>query len=592
MPPKILFPSLSPAQEQIVEHFAHQLQLCSSDGLRALGRTAAIHSHLSKTPLLNSSLFLRNHLLTSYFSTSPDPSLPLQLLDEMPHRNVVSWSSSISGLVRLREPSLALSLFSDMLRSPARPNEFTLVSALHAASLLSSADHGPTGHCASQAVYGLVLRLGFDSNVFLTNAYLTGLVRSRRFGEAVELFEKCGNRDVVSWNSMMAGYLEFDCSMVWTVWCRMNRGGVAPDEFSFSSVLTGLATASTSISGVQVHAQAVKYGYGDDLCVGNSLVDMYLKNRDLVAGFRAFREMPKRDVVSWTQMAAGCLDCGQSSQALEIIHRMKLAGIMPNRFTMATAFNACASLASAEEGGKAHAFRVKLGDDVDVCVDNALLDMYVKCGSMGDALKVFRSMEVKCDVSWTTLIMGFAQNGLAREALRVYEKMVAERVKPNYITFISVLYACSQGGLVDEGWRYFASMSRDHGVDPGEDHYACMVDLLGKAGHIPEAEALIQSMPFEPGAVVWQTLLGACRLHGDVETGKRAASRAMALVKEDPSTYVMLSNIFADKSNWDGVDRVRELMGNRGVNKMPGSSWIETTKVSKCSVSQQGSCKL
>lgn len=493
-----------------------------------------------------------------------------QLFEEMPDRNVVSWSAIIAGYVQHNHPNEALSIFGRMKRVGIKPNEFTLVSVLNACSL---ADNSIQAH----QIYVQVVKLGYDANVFLTNAFLTALIRHGRLAKAEELFEKCQEKDVVSWNAMIAGYLQFSYSGVWSFWCRLNHEGVKPDNFTFASILTGLAALPCLKSGVQVHAQLIKYGYGDESCVGNALVDMYLKNRNLVAGTKAFDEMPHRDVVSWTQMASGCLLCGQPTKALRVIQQMKFTGVKPNKFTMATAINACSGLASLDEGKKAHGIRIKLGTDVDACVDNALVDMYAKCGCMDGAWGVFNSMRERSVVSWTTLIMGFAQNGLPRDALNVFERMKLENVKPNYITFICILYACSQGGYIDEGWKYFSSMAHDHSITPGEDHYACMVDLLGRAGRIAEAEALISSMPFQPGVLVWQTLLGACRIHGDMETGRRAAEQAIVLDKKDPSTYVLLSNMYADSSNWDGVGRLRELMENREVKKMPGCSWIEVT---------------
>ncbi|KAG0476040.1 hypothetical protein HPP92_012881 [Vanilla planifolia] len=374
---------------------------------------------------------------------------------------------------------------------------------------------------------------------------------------------------------MFAGYQQFDSFKIWTFWLRMNREAeVSPDQFTFSSVFSGLATGSSLTNGLQAHAQVVKHGFCHDICVGNSLVEMYLKNRNLHGGFKAFDEMPERDVASWTQMAAGFLNCGEPSEALVLIKKMKKAGICPNKFTLATELNACASLASLEEGKKAHGFRVKLGDEVDLCVDNALLDMYSKCGSMKDAWSVFCSMRERSIISWTTIIMGFAHNGLAREALEAYEKMISANVSPNYITFICLLYACSKGGFVDEGLNYFKAMVDDYGIDPGEDHYCCMVDLLGKAGRLTEAEGLILGMPFKPSALVWQTLLASCRFHGEMEIGRRAAEQVLALDKRDPSTYVLISNILAKSSNWDGAERVRELMEQSEVKRVPGSSWM------------------
>uniref|UniRef100_A0A2P2IQE2 Pentatricopeptide repeat-containing protein n=1 Tax=Rhizophora mucronata TaxID=61149 RepID=A0A2P2IQE2_RHIMU len=179
------------------------------------------------------------------------------------------------------------------------------------------------------------------------------------------------------------------------------------------------------------------------------------------------------------------------------------------------------------------------------------------------------------DVTWATMILGCAQNGQPKDALEIFEEMRMQGVKPNYVTFICVLYACSQGGFVAEGWNYFSSMSCDHGISPGEDHYACMVDLLGHAGHIEEAEDLILNMPFQPGLLVWQTLLSACQLHGDIQTGKRAAELAMDLDGKDSKTYVLFSNMFSCLRNWEAVGMLRKAMKDRDVQKMPGSSWIE-----------------
>ncbi|XP_039126909.1 putative pentatricopeptide repeat-containing protein At3g15130 [Dioscorea cayenensis subsp. rotundata] len=550
-------------------HYSQILQRCAHTSNLLLG--SSIHAHILKLPLLTSSLFLQNHLLNMYFKSSPSPSLPLQLFDEMPHRNIVSWSASIAGLVQLHYPDHALLLFAQMRRAGIIPNEFTLVSTLNASSLTDNA-------AQSYRIYAHVIKLGFQSNLFLLNAFLTALIRSGRFDEAVELFEKSNEKDVVSWNSIISGFLQVESSELWAFWCRMNQEEVIPDEFSFSSILAGLAKVSIFMAGIQVHGQLVKSGFGDDVCVGNALADMYLKNQALVDALKVFDEMPQRDVVSWTEMASGCLLSGQPSKALDLIRRMKSAGIMPNKFTLATMFNACANLSSLEEGKKGHGFRIKLGVNVDECVDNALVDMYAKCGSMDCAWRAFQLMRDRSVISWTTMIMGFALNGLACEALKAFDEMILERVRPNHITLTCVLYACCQGGYIDEGLKYFEAMECEHCIAPGEDHYVCIVDLLSRAGRIAEAEAFIRSAPFKPSVRVWQTLLGACRVYGDIDTGERAAKAALALDKNDPSTYLLLSNMFANSSNWDGVSRVRELMENWQVKKIPGWSWIEVAK--------------
>ncbi|CAL5029328.1 unnamed protein product [Urochloa decumbens] len=532
---------------------------------------ASLHGALLKPGLLSSDLFLCNHLLIAYFKSRLHRR-GLRLLDEMPRRNAVSWSVAIAGLTQGDQPREALALFRRMRLSGCPPNEFALASALNASSFL-----GATGTGRARQLYGLAVRLGFESNIFLMNAFLAAMVRHGHLADAAQLFDDACARDIVSWNTLLAGFARHWCEQGWILWRRMVREAVGADGFSFSSVLSGLAARASLTSGLQVHAQLVKSGFGDDVYVGNSLVEMYMKSKFLDDGTRAFTEIRCKDVVSWTEMAAGCLHCGEPAKAVGIFSHMMLDGVMPNSYTFATAANVCANLTDLNEGRKVHGYVIKLGDDSDVGVNNALIDMYAKCGSANCAYKVFQSMQRRPVISWTAMIMGFAQNGLAREAVEVFDNMLLKGMAPNYVTLICVLYACSQGGFVDEGWIYFNAMEDKFGVQPGEDHYACMVDLLGKAGRIEEAEELISRMPFRPGVLVWQALLGACHLHGNEAAGRRAAEHALATERDDPSTYMLMSNMLAARHNWDSAGRVRGLMGDTEIMKLPGSSWFQST---------------
>ncbi|VFQ93444.1 unnamed protein product [Cuscuta campestris] len=550
--------------------FAHALRKCVEAS--NLGYVKAIHAKLLKNPWIASSVYIHNHVINAYVKCG-DIWGGHKLFDEMPQKNIVSWTALIAGFVQKGFPIEGFSTFFRMHNSGITPNEFTFVSALHACSF---------SDCLSLIhllqVYGLIVRLGFESNIYLVNAFLTGLLRHHRLKEAKEVFENCSYKDIVTWNAMLDGYVQFCPSELPIFWLKMLRNGVEPDKFTFSSVLTGLAELPCLKMGVQVHAWLVKCGHGNEVCVGNSLVDMYLKSQRFSEGLKAFEEIPSKDVRSWTQMAAGLLNHEDPSSALQVVGKMRAAGVKPNKFTFATALNACANLASLKDGEKFHGLRIKLGDDIDVCVDNALLDMYAKCGCMSGASMVFKSMNERSIVSWTSMIAGYAQNGCPKEALEIFHKMRREEVKPNGITLICALYACSQGGLVDEGWSLFSSMTHEYGIVPLEDHYACMVNLLGCAGHIKEAEELILGMPFQPGLLVWQTLLGACVLHGDTETARRAAEKALRIDKNDPATYVLLSNAFAGLLNWENVGSLREIMGSRDVKKTPGSSWLQINK--------------
>ncbi|EEC78248.1 hypothetical protein OsI_17912 [Oryza sativa Indica Group] len=328
------------------------------------------------------------------------------------------------------------------------------------------------------------------------------MVRHGQLADAVRLFDNANAWDIVSWNTLLTAFAHRSSLRLCMLWRRMAIEGVSADGFSFSTVLSGLSgSANVAATGLQVHAQLVKSGFVDDVCVGNSLLEMYMKNKQLESGIRAFTEMRHRDVVSWTELAAGLLHCGEPAESLRVVSDMILDGIRPNNYTIVAAANACANLANLNQGRKIHGYVIKLGGDSNVGVNNALIDMYAKCRSVTGAHKVFQSMQRQSVVSWTAMIMAFAQNGQAREAVKVFDDMLLEGMAPNHAAFYSVLYACSQGGFVDEGWIYFDAMADKFGVEPGEDHFACMVDLLTKAGRIEEAEELISRMPFRPGVV-------------------------------------------------------------------------------------------
>ncbi|KAK9725814.1 hypothetical protein RND81_05G171400 [Saponaria officinalis] len=532
-----------------------------------------VHAQIIKNSCLSNSTFLHNFLLSMYLNFS-DFDSALQLFDEMPQRNVVSWTSLVSGFVRRGFPANGLYFFTSMLRDDVLPNGFTLVAALNACSF------GWFGYGAYE-IYGLVIKLGFECNVFVRNAFLTALIKNECFEGAITVFNGYLDKDIVSWNAMISGYLQFSPSEIPVFLLRMIREGMKPDGFTFSAVFSGLAEIRDELFGTQVHGQLVRYGHGTETCVGNSVLDMYLNFGNLVDGFKVFHEISAKNVLSWTAMATGCVTYGAPNKALEILLKMKTTGVKPNRYSIATTFKACASIASLNEGEKIHCTRIKLGSEMDVCVDNALLDMYAKCGCMDNALKVFKRMKNRTIVTWTTMVMGFAQNGLPREALGVFDEMVSERFEPNSITFVCVLYACSQAGFVDEGLKYFSSMSR-LGILPTEDHYICMVDLLGRAGRVKEAEELISRMPFEPGALIWQSLLGSCHIHGDIDIGKRAAAALMQLNDSGASTYVTLSNMFAGLSNWDGSEALRDMMKFRKMSKNRGASSVTSINVDKC----------
>eukprot|EP01018_Ginkgo_biloba_P025377 Gb_18462 [translate_table: standard] len=515
-----------------------------------------------------------------------------QLFDKMPERNVVSWNSMIAGYVQNGRVEDARQVFDSM---PERD----VVSW--------------NGMIAGYVQNGRMNegRQLFDKmpvrNVVSWTTMISGCAQNGRTEDARQLFDKMPEPNIWSWNAMIAGYAQNDRSEEALKFFRlMLREGMTPNPFTFPSVLRASASVEALELGRQVHACVLKIGFDSDVFVGSALVTMYARcgiiddasqvinkmpKTDLaswnamVAGYvqngripdarQVFDKLSQRNVVSWTAMIAGYAQNGFYEEALIFFIQMLRTGTKANQSTFTCVLRACASLAALEQGRQVHSHINKTSFESDVFVKNALITMYAKCGSIEDANQVFRIMPERDVISWNAMISGYAQHGHAKEALQLFEQSRQAGIKPDEITFVGVLCACSHGGLVDEGWRYFDSMIQDHYLTPMHEHYACMVDLLGRAGHLDEAEEFINKMPLEPDVVVWGALLSACKTHVNIKLGKRAAEHLFELEPNNDSTYVMLSNIYAAASRWDDAIKVRKMMKNSGVKKKPGCSWIE-----------------
>lgn len=318
----------------------------------------------------------------------------------------------------------------------------------------------------------------------------------------------------------------------------------------------------------------------------NAMIAGYAQNGKLRVARDLFDLMPQRNLGSWNSMIVGYAQSGHGEKSFELLFEMQMANVKADQATFASVLSACASLEALEQGKCVHGYIIESGFMSDVSVGNALITMYAKCGCIEDAKSVFDNISKKNYVSCNAMIAAYAQHGYGNEALQLFEQMKQTGMKPNHITFVGVLSACSHAGLVAEGCYYFHSMSRDYCIAPQADHYACMVDLLGRAGHLDEADKLINEMPFNPDAVVLGALLGACRIHMNVNLGERVAERLFELEPLNSSTYVLLSNIYAVAGRWDDVGKVRMIMKARGVIKKAGCSWVKIKN--KVHVFQEG----
>jgi pentatricopeptide repeat protein len=306
-----------------------------------------------------------------------------------------------------------------------------------------------------------------------------------------------------------------------------------------------------------------------------SLVSGYIGNKRINKARSVFNNMSERNVVSWTVMISGYVQNQKFMDALKLFIRMLKSGNRPNHFTLSSVLDAIAECSSLIMGQQVHSSILKSSTPGDVILSTSLVDMYAKCGDIEAAFSVFESMPKKNLVSWNSIIGGYARHGLATRALEEFERMIKSGIRPDEVTFVNVLSACGHGGLIEEGEKYFYSMG-EYAVKAGVEHYACMVDLYGRAGKLEKAEKLIKRMPCEPDVVVWGALLGACGLHSSLELGQFAAEGISKLKIDHPAVYSMLSKIHSEKGAWSSVIELREMMKERRVNKQKAASWVES----------------
>lgn len=356
----------------------------------------------------------------------------------------------------------------------------------------------------------------------------------------------------------------------------MLKDCIFPNKFTYPFVLKACAGLGDLSLGQTVHGSVVKYGFGEDIHVLNTMVHMYCScSGGIEYGRILFDEMPKCDSVSWSAMIGGYAKLGMSSEAVELFRQMQISGVRPDEITMVSVLSACTDLGALELGKWVSAFieREKVPKSTELC--NALIDMFAKCGDVDKALRLFRDMNYKNIVSWTSLIDGMAMHGRGAEAVSLFEEMKSAGILPDDVALVGLLTACSHSGLVEEGRRYFEAMTKEYRVIPKMEHYGCMVDLLSRAGLIKDALEFVQKMPIKPNPIIWRTLITACRAHGELKLGERIVRK---VIKEEPmleSNYVLLSNIYAKMSHWGKKTTIREVMVKKGIKKIPGSTMIE-----------------
>ncbi|KAG6406326.1 hypothetical protein SASPL_133926 [Salvia splendens] len=423
---------------------------------------------------------------------------------------------------------------------------------------------------------------------------------------AQRIFQQVGQSETSAWNSCLRDFAESDTPFdAILLFHQLRRHNVCLDSFTCSFVLKACVKLMDLSHGRIVHALVVKLGLLFNLVLQNVILHMYascgeindaiilfdkmsqrdvvtwntmimqlVKRGDIASAHRMFLEMPDRNLRSWTAMIAGFVRCGKPKKAIDIFREMKQVGLKPNEATVVAVLAACADLGDLDLGRWIHDYSDKSGFTENVLVCNKLIDMYIKCGCLQAAKDVFEGMKKRTVVSWSAMIQGLALHGNVDEALGLFSKMIQTGVKPNDVTFVGLLNACSHMGLINEGRAFFARMTSDFAITPSIEHYGCMVDLLSRAGLLQEAYEFINQMPITPNAAIWGALLGGCKVHKDIEMAEVAMRHVHELDPHNDGYYIVLANIYSEAKKWEDTARVRKLMKERGLKKTYGCSSI------------------
>ncbi|PON70443.1 DYW domain containing protein [Parasponia andersonii] len=548
------------------DEFTYAFAISGAVGFKDDKYGILLHSH-SVVDGLASNLFVGSALVDLYFKFS-QVELAQKVFDGMSERDTVLWNTMISGLARNCCFFGSIRAFSDMFARGMPFDSRTLAAVIPAVAELNELQVGMGIHC-------LTMKEGMDYDVYV----LTGLVslysKCGEIDTARFLFGKISHPDVVCYNAMIAGYAsnnDTESSV------RLFKEFLALGEKVNPSTIVGLIPVSYPFGHLQltssIQSFCLKSGFLSDSFVSTALTTVYCRLNEIESARQLFDESPKKSLASWNSMISGCTQNGLTEMAISLFREM-MSVFSPNPTTITSILSACAQLGLLSLGKWVHNLIESKNLESNIFVKTALVDMYGKCGSIVEARELFDLMTEKNVVTWNAMISGYGLHGHGNEALELYNEMLHTGVAPNGVTFLSILYACSHTGLVREGDNIFKSMVLDHGFEPLAEHYACMVDILGRAGQLVQALEFIRKMPIEPGVVVWGSLLGACMTHKDKSIARVASEKLFELDPGNTGYYVLLSNIYSADRNFPKAALVRQVVKNRKLEKTPGCTLIE-----------------
>lgn len=489
-----------------------------------------------------------------------------KMFDEMPERDVVSWNSMISGYISCGYFDYALELFYKMQNDGVRPSGFTFSIIL---SSVSSA-------CYGKQIHGAIVRQGGSlSNVAVGNCLIDLYGKLDYLDYAFGVFLTMEELDIISWNSLISGCLKSGyAELALNQFCLMRSSGYSPDEFTVSTVITACSNLRNLGKGKQIFAFCVKVGFLCNSILLSAAIDLFAKCNRLEDSVMLFGELDRCDSAICNSMISSYGRHGFGEDAMRLFVLSLREDFRPTEFTLSSVLSSNTVL-PVECGSQVHSLAIKLGFQSDAVVASSLVEMYSKFGAVDSAMKIFVNMEIRDLISWNTIIMGLSHNGRLAQTLDMFNELLKNGLCPDQITLTGVLLACKYGGFVNEGMFIFSSMKEVYGVIPGDEHYVCIIDLLCRAGKLRKAIDVIKSMPYEPSHLIWESLLSACAIYGDLKLIEYVAERIMDLQPVSLLPYLLLVQAYETRGKWEGLVKVKKAMRQRGVvKKVTGCSWI------------------
>ncbi|KAI3523020.1 hypothetical protein L1887_01075 [Cichorium endivia] len=619
---KFLQIQIPPATAQTIHHhipdglnyaaYGRLIQHCTDH--RLIRQAKLLHGKLilSSVTLDN---FLASKLITFYSKTN-NLFEARKVFDEIPNKNTFSWNALLMGYSMNNRHTDTLKLFRTFLSASSlsvKPDNYTVTCVLKALSSLGyDSSFAKTFHC-------FIIRNGLDCDIFVVNALITFYCRCDDTVTARILFDYAPEKDLVSWNSMMAGYSQGGFSQQ----CKelylqmLTSEDITPNEFTVISVLQACAQSSDLDLGMKLHRYVIDNKIKTDLPVCNAFITMYAKCGSLDYAHQLFDEMTEKDEITYGSIISGymlhgfiekamnlfkemktpCLSTWNAvisgnfqnqhyEKVIDLFHEMQMYKFKPNTVTLSTIFPTLSHLSNLKGSKETHAYAIKNRYDTNIYVATGIIDTYAKLGFLNGARIVFNQSEKRSVIIWTSIISAYSSHGDVTTTLDLFNQMIKEGTNPDPVTFTSVLSACAHSGFVNEAFRVFESMLPKYKIHPSMEHYACMVGVLTRALKLHEAVDFIKKMPFDPSEKVWGALLNGASVSCDVEIGKFAFDHLIKIEPENTGNYIIMANLYSRAGRWEEAENVRVLLDKFGLKKIAGCSWIETVNGMKSFVAK------